>query len=162
MACLQGVLKLGKLRIEKSCRGNGGLMANSLMTVAILSLLCQQQLSHFHIACNITHYPFQQLSPFYSLFLHVIIWSNPVLTAVPVLASAQIPCCWSFGHFICHHVSSLPHSFAFLHSHARCNEHFSESPYIPPFMAPLHIYISTTCIIYVPPYYTKSPTIVCL
>ena len=39
--------------------------------------------------------------------------------------------------------SSVPHPAAIFHAHAHCNECFRESLYIPPFIAPFHIHIST-------------------
>ena len=39
--------------------------------------------------------------------------------------------------------SSVPRPAAIFHAHARSNECFKESPYIPPFIAPFHIHVST-------------------
>ena len=39
--------------------------------------------------------------------------------------------------------SFVPRLAAFFHAHARCSECFSESPYIPPFIAPFLIHVST-------------------
>ena len=39
--------------------------------------------------------------------------------------------------------SFVPRLAAFFHAHARCSECFSESQYIPPFIAPFLIHVST-------------------
>ena len=47
--------------------------------------------------------------------------------------------------------SFVPQLAAFFHAHAHCSECFSESPYIPPFIAPFLIHVT------VDPHYSEQP-----